>query len=431
MITIPAQERRRLWLAFVAYAICSAARLSPAQQTHALAFTRCDVQLGGEPIAITAAGFDGQGNPVLAVLDGAPGTNQVFVVPTNPTLFSQLDCTAATAGKTTVPVNARPTAIAAGDVNQDRIVDLVVAEQAGVLILRGSVSGSFTPDSSPISAGVDPQAVAVDDIDGDQKNDIVVGDGNGNSVTILYGPAFSPSMSMSIAINRPVSSLALGFLNADALEDIAAGSNVTGDVSLLFQNLDHTFAPPVSFNPGGAPTALVTANFNGGANPDLAVTVAITNQLNAYPGPLTAAQPTPGATLATGRNPSAQAAGDLNGDGLPDAVVTNQDDNTVSFFLGDPTKLLVPDPGMGNCNTQDQLGRCTVASVPHGVIASDVDGAPLDLNGDGAGDVVTANESGSISVLLSGQVSPPPSSSPSNADCYPHIDARWRLLQPP
>jgi hypothetical protein len=157
---------------------------------------------------------------------------------------------------------------------------------------------------------------------------------------------------------------------------------------------------------------LVIAGFDGDANPDLSVTVAVANQLNVYKGPLSAAPATPAVTPATRLNPSAQAAGDLNGDGLPDAVVTNQDDNTVSFYLGDPTNVLVPDPGMGNCAKQ-RLGSCTVAPLPHGVIASDVDGAPLDLNADGQGDVVTANESGSITVLLSGQASPPPSSTPS------------------
>ncbi len=398
--------RRHLALLLV-YAICSAARMSSAQQTHALDFTLCDVSLGGQPIAITAAGFDIAGNPILAVLDGAPQANRVFIVPTDPALFSRLQCDAATAGRTTVPVNPLPTALAAGDVDEDRIVDLVVAEQAGVLILRGSASGTFTPDANPLSAGADPKAVAVADIDGDGKADIVVGNGNGNSVTILYGPAFSRSQ--QIVINRPVSSVAVGFLNADPLRDIAAGSKSTGELSLLFQNPGGTFQSPVSFSPGGAPSALVTADFNGDTNPDLAAAVTITDELVGYEGPLPTAQPTPQMTPAaspgTGTNPSAVAAGDLNGDGLPDAVVTNQDDNTVSFFLGSREMLLVPETA--TCNGRSDT--CPVGAVPRGVVAADADGLPLDLDGDGRGDVVTANQSGSITVLLSGKFAPLPS----------------------
>ncbi len=383
--------------------------MSSAQQTHALDFTLCDVPLGGQPIAITAAGFDIAGNPILAVLDGAPQANQVFVVPTDPMLFSQLQCVAATAGRTTVPVNALPTALAAGDVDEDRIVDLVVAEQAGVLILRGSASGTFTPDANPLSAGVDPKAVAVADIDGDGKADIVVGNGNGNSVTILYGPTFSRNQ--QIVINRPVSSLAVGFLNADPLRDIAAGSKSTGEVSLLFQNPGGTFQSAVSFSPGGAPSALVSADFNGDTNPDLAVAVTISDELAGYQGPLPTAQPTPQMTPAaspgTGTNPSAVAAADLNGDGLPDAVVTNQDDNTVSFFLGSRGMLLVP--GTASCTFDGVSEGCLVGAGPRGVVAADADGAPLDLDGDGRGDLVTANsQAGSLTVFLSGQPSLPP-----------------------
>jgi hypothetical protein len=394
---------RPVWHAvLVMPVVCIGMRIAHAQSSPLLSYVQCPVLVAAAPIGMTAAGFDNAGNAVVAMLDGAPAANQVLIVPTNPQLFAQRRCDEATAGRSTVSVNSRPSAIAAGDLDTDRITDLAVAELGGVLILRGAGNGRFVPDAAPISAGSDPQAVVIADVDRDGNPDIVAGDFS--SVTIVYGRSFSRTT--VIPVNSPVASVAVGLLSADSLPDIATASKVAGDVTLLFQNPDHSFAAPVSFKPDQRPGALVIDDLNADAQPDLAVTGAgsPSGRLNIYFGPLApdAIPPlNPSGSLPTGDNPTSLAVGDLNGDGLADVVVANQGDNTVSFFLGRRSMLPVDDPA--NCEIQDAEGHCAVGAVPRAVVAAEVDGAPLDVDGDGRGDVVTANQSGSLTVLLSSQ----------------------------
>jgi hypothetical protein len=49
--------------------------------------------------------------------------------------------------------------------------------------------------------------------------------------------------------------------------------------------------------------------------------------------------------FAAGNFPYAVATGDLNGDGMPDMVVSNSDDNTISVFMNTTV------PGAATCNS--------------------------------------------------------------------------------
>src|SRR5277367_6701136 len=76
-----------------------------------------------------------------------------------------------------------------------------------------------------------------------------------------------------------------------------------------------------------------------------------------------------------GSDPSAIAVGDLNGDGIPDVVVANQYDNSISILFGN-----------GDGTFQPQL---TLATDPNPDAV-----AIADLNGDGNQDVVVATRNG-------------------------------------
>jgi hypothetical protein len=96
------------------------------------------------------------------------------------------------------------------------------------------------------------------------------------------------------------------------------------------------------------------------------------------------------ASFATGNNPQAVVNADLNGDGLPDLVVANNADGTVSVFLA-------------------TTSRSFAAAVPYGVGPNPVAVAIADFNNDGKPDLAVVNNNcptlpcagaGSISVLL-------------------------------
>ena len=109
-------------------------------------------------------------------------------------------------------------------------------------------------------------------------------------------------------------------------------------------------------------------------------------------------------TFATGSGPYSVALGDVNGDGKPDLLVANEDDNTVSVLLNTTT------PGATTASFATQQTFATGATYLRG---------GGDVNGDGKPDLIVANDNGNtVSVLLNtttpGATTPPsPPSKPS------------------
>src|SRR5205823_1048984 len=134
---------------------------------------------------------------------------------------------------------------------------------------------------------------------------------------------------------------------------------------------------------GTTPQGVITADFSGDSKLDLAIanngenTVSIL--LGNGDGTFTAAT---GSPFATGSGPYALAAGDFDGDGKQDLVVTNSGDNTVSVYLG---------YGDGTFKTPATFA---VGNYPSSVV-------PGDFNKDGLLDVAVANQSDhSVSILI-------------------------------
>jgi hypothetical protein len=142
-----------------------------------------------------------------------------------------------------------------------------------------------------------------------------------------------------------------------------------------------SFLPPVNFDTGNAPIAVVKGDFNGDGKADVAVVNYYDNTLSVLlgngDGTLQAAVNYP-----TGAAPYAIAVGDFRHSGKLDLAVANQSDNTVSILLGN---------GDGSFQV---AGTFPAGTYPNSVAVGD-------FNGDGKLDLVTANQVDSdVSVLL-------------------------------
>src|ERR1700681_4628954 len=100
------------------------------------------------------------------------------------------------------------------------------------------------------------------------------------------------------------------------------------------------FKPAVNFSVGRVPCSVAVGDFNGDGKPDLvassyynSVSVLLNTTAPGATTPTFAAQQ----TFDAGKGPHYVAVADFNGDGKPDLVVANTDDNTLSVLLNTTT----------------------------------------------------------------------------------------------
>lgn len=330
-----------------------------------------------DALCAATADFNHDGIPDLAVCNSGASAMQILLGIGDGTFQAPKS----------YPAGNTPNSVVVADLNQDGDQDLIVANlstSGGVSILYGERAGAFrSVVTYPLSAYC--YYAAAGDVNQDGIPDIVAScEGNSSFLIVLTG---SPDNRFSKGSVIGTSGTTLQFLlldlNGDGIPDIAT-PNLFGTDLQLFNGIgDGTFTPGPSLATGqgpewvvatrvekSAPIVLITANELGNS-----VSV-LGSRGNGQFGPPSFPYPV-GASGAT-----AIASGDVNGDGIPDLVVTNGASNNISVLLG-----------AGN-------GRFTATqnfATGNGPMSL----ALVDLNRDGNLDVVTANNNdGSVSVLL-------------------------------
>ena len=287
-------------------------------------------------------------------------------------------------------------AVAVGDVNGDGNPDLVVANQCGnsgncdgvVGVLLGNGDGPFQPVVTYDSGGYDAESVAVADVNGDGKPDLVVANlcassvcTNGGVVGVLLGNGngtFQTPMSYGSG-GQDAESVAVADLNGDGKLDLVV-ANGNGNVGVLLGNGDGTFQGPMNYGSGGASaSSVVVADVNGDGKPDLVVAnhCASSNCADGSVGVLLGnGDGTFQAAVSYssgGVYTDALVLGDLNKDGRLDVVVASEY-STGSATTGSVGVLL------GNGDGTFQAAVITSTPTPLGGIRSL---AMADFDGDG------------------------------------------------
>ncbi|MCB1489961.1 MAG: VCBS repeat-containing protein, partial [Bauldia sp.] len=279
---------------------------------------------------------------------------------------------------TTYTTGLSPHGVAIGDINGDGIADVATANTSGSLsFLLGNGDGTFGTATTLATPGA--TAVAIVDLNHDGKADLVgsvagtsignvvfLGNGDGTFATgVTYATTFAPH------------AMALGDFNGDGNVDIASATD--NGTSILLGNGDGSFGT-VTLLPGSTQWGIATADFDGDGDLDLAASMINIGAVFLYLGQGDGTFTYTG-SLTAGSWPYDVATGDFNADGKVDLAVTATGSTAVSVFLGN-----------GDGTFQSAIGA-TVGIGPYGIMVGDFDGA-------GGTDIVTANSSGTISILL-------------------------------
>jgi hypothetical protein len=319
--------------------------------------------------------------------------------------------------------------VAVADVNGDGKPDLVVTNynavignyyDGGVGVLLGNGDGTFQPAAMYGSDGEYAFSVAVADVNGDGKPDLVVATECYNSsncsnggVDVLLGNGDGTFRGAPIhgSGGYEAYSVAVADVNGDGKPDLlvanycASSSNCSnGEVGVLLGNGNGAFQPAVSYNSGGEYAySIAVADVNGDGKPDLLVanfydagnpdSGGVSVLLGNGNGTFQAAV----SNISGGFGAYSIAVADVNGDGKPDLVVANECYNSSNCSNGGVDVLL----GNGDGTFQSAVSYSSSGEIAYSVAIADV-------NGDGKPDIVVANQcyssadcsNGGVDVLL-------------------------------
>src|SRR5437773_448084 len=350
---------------------------------------RGDFKVGTHPHWMAATDFNGDWRPDLATANS--DTNNVSV------LLGNGDGTFQAAP--TLVAGSRPESVAVGDINRDGVPDLAVANSGSsdVSVLLGNGDGTFQAARAFAVAGTTAAAVAVADLDGDGRPDLAMAHAGVVSVLLGNGDGtFQAARAFATAGTSP-HSITVADLNGDGRPDLAVANvgslqtpgQIPGNVSVLLGDGAGTVQEARTFDGGSTPAAVSVADLNGAGRPDLAVANFGSIGSTAQPGNAAVllgngdgSFQSAGFFVTGGTHPHAVAVSVVDGDGIPDLLVSNSGSYTVAVLRG-----------IGN-GTFQEARTFFAGSGPASI-------AVRDFNGDGRPDLAVSNEfSHNVALLL-------------------------------
>ena len=284
---------------------------------------------------------------------------------------------------------SNPSFVAATDLDGDSAADIIVANYGtndiGVFLNTGN--GTFTGQTT-YSTGSSSYCVTAADLNDDGKPDIIVANYGANNIGVLLNTgngAFTGQTTYSTGPSSGPLFVVTVDVNGDNQTDVIVANYDADNVGVLLNEGNGTLTPQVTYfsGSGSKPSSLVAADIDGDKIPDLIVSNYGAHDvgvfLNTGNGTFTDQ-----AIYWTGSNSYCVAAADINDDGKIDIVVANYGANNIGVLLNTGNGTFT---GQTTYSTGPSSGPLFVVTV--------------DVNSDNKLDFVTANYgTNSVAVLL-------------------------------
>ncbi len=241
---------------------------------------------GGWGGSVAFADLNADGKPDLLVDLAACATSVIVLLGNGDGTFASTECGS---GQSYYSGGWGDNSITSADLNGDGRPDVIAANgeyavSNNIGVLLGNGDGTLQPVSTYDAGGLGPLSVAVADVNGDHKPDLVVancglagcpayGLGEG-SVAVLLGNGdgtFQPAVAYDSA-GVGAFAVAVADVNGDGEPDLVVANAGSNNIGVLLGNGDGTFQPAVSFASGGSyPRSIVLMDVNGDGRPDVLV----------------------------------------------------------------------------------------------------------------------------------------------------------------
>ncbi|CAF4200221.1 unnamed protein product, partial [Adineta steineri] len=292
---------------------------------------------------------------------------------------------------------------ALADVNNDNKSDIVFANlirssrpssRSTVSILLNAGNGTFSSQTNYSVSGY-PSAIAVADVNSDNKHDIIFVNSdresdnflekrNLNFISVLLNKGngtFFSQTDYKLRLSRISVAVVVADVNSDNKPDIVTANAIFSGVSVFLNTGNGTFSSETDYSAGPHPVSVAVADVNSDNKPDIVTANGRSNSvsvlLNIGNGTFSLQT-----TYAVGSNPYSVAVANVNCDNKPDIVAANANSSSISVLLN---------TGNGTFSPQTTY---LVSENPHSVAVADV-------NSDKKSDIVVANTNGNtVSVLL-------------------------------